>query len=88
MTFDEEIKDVLKHYEIDHKKLHDSAEKFLLGKEVIYKYAVNGIKNRKGIVRDMIFTYDFSLGIDLYRLDNREGFLDRIWTRPRNVVFQ
>ena len=70
-----------------HADLANRVRSSLIGRSVIVKTKVNGIANRPGVIRDTILTYRVSLGIDLFRLDGRSGYLDRLWFGVHLVEF-
>lgn len=77
--------DLIKYCVGEHDKLHHMLHDDLVGKDVVLKYCLYG-KNRKGRIADLIFTYDVSFGVDIYRLDGT-GFCEtRQWVNPRVLV--
>ena len=87
-TIDYHIKYEIEEYRKQHMHLHEMIRITLLGRdvEILFPKEINGIPNRRGKIADTIFTYDVSVGVDIYRVDGVEGFLrDRLWFNLRNL---
>lgn len=83
-----QIKVEMEAYKKQHMQLHETIRETLIGRdvEILFPKEINGIPNRRGKIADTIFTYDVSIGVDIYRVDGVEGFLsDRLWFNLRSL---
>lgn len=63
----------------EHMILHERLRSEYIGEDVTVRYSKYG-ELRPGRIVDLIFTYDVSFGIDIYRLDGTGFCEERIWT--------
>lgn len=68
----------------EHMKIHNRLHAAYVGKDVTLKNSKYG-KNRRGRIADLIFTYDVSFGVDIYRTDGNGFCEERQWVNPRRV---
>jgi hypothetical protein len=75
---------VMEWAKAEHLKIHNRLHAAYVGKDVTLKNSKYG-KNRRGRIADLIFTYDVSFGVDIYRTDGNGFCEERQWVNPRYV---